>query len=171
MDELLHSTICKHIHFVHCYSQKNITRPLTEHSTQEDHFRGPIHLENLYNKEYSDLDTIKKRVMDRISIMSGKISKCCSIDNLLSAEKLVMSASCTLDAQFPTRGKTLPPIPPNKTIMKQQPFYSTVKRKRKATIRLAKPSREDKINISQILLDTNSSLYTILSDKTIGMHC
>lgn len=172
MDELLHATICKHIHLVHCYQQTSTTMVLSS-SAQQENSPGPIdgctHLERLCNKEYSDLDSIRKRLLDRISIMSGKIHKCCSMDSLLSAEKLIMSASCALSVSLiPSNGKILPPIPANKNIQRQQSFYSTTKRKRKATIRLAKPDKEEKSRINNILLDPDASLYTILSENTIS---
>ena len=51
--------------------------------------------------------------------------------------------------------------PPNKAVTPQRPFFSTHKRQKTATIRLAKPSSGEKDNI-KTRLENTSRLYTTL---------
>ena len=58
--------------------------------------------------------------------------------------------------------------PPNKNIERQPSFYNTTKRKRKATVRLAKPNVNEKDTICRALLNPYMSLYRRLTQQCIG---
>ena len=54
--------------------------------------------------------------------------------------------------------------PTNKHIQTQRPFYSTKKKHQPLTIKIAKPTEEEKVKICEALL-ANKNIYTLFEDK------
>ena len=82
------------------------------------------------------------------------VTQCYNSESLLAAEKLLDSAKCAIKAINRTAPfvQVQPHEPSNKNIVRQCSFYSTKKRRKKALIRIAKPTHEEKKEIRSALL-------------------
>lgn len=61
--------------------------------------------------------------------------------------------------------------PANKGLQSQSPFYSTRKRRKKSTVRIAKPTTQQKADICSALLEKSAPLYSsCTTTKTVSRN-
>ena len=92
---------------------------------------------------------------------------CNEVEMLLAAEKHVNSATYVIQAMatYPrTTFECTTHQPPNKNVKLQRPFYSTKKKRQPSTIKLAKPTEEEKRKICEALL-SNHNMYPLLQER------
>ena len=174
MDELLHSTICKHIHLVARKDEPTAIHQDSEYISTTEGSQALINSFQLQCQRQPELSLLKEKLIKKLSIITGKISTCNDHHTLVNIERFLTSAIGTFDAldsqdkcQF-NKGMPKTTSPANKNIERQPSFYNTTKRKRKATIRLAKPNVNEKDTICKTLLNPYTSLYRRLTQQCIG---
>ena len=179
MDCLIHNTICKHIHMIAKYQCSIL--PDNDHvisdktnnnnTTNDSNGTGTVEsatsfiLNTLQHKERMDhnLSNVRLRLTNKLSILTTQILYCNELDTLLAAEKHINSATHLIQAMttYPnTTYECTTPEPPNKNIQPQRPFYSTKKKRATSTIRLAKPTEEEKEKVRDALL-TDHNMYAV----------
>ena len=154
-DSLIRATICKHIHLI----AKYVSQKSSSNKPNDKHL-----LENLRNESKDQIDSLKWQVHTKALGLAAQVHLINNIDVLKSVISYIRSASnlTKMDKEM----HTLPLLPSNNTepstkhIKPQRPFFST-KRRRKATVRIAKPTVQEKEHICKILL--NDNVYSLIS--------
>ena len=153
-DSLIGATICKHIHLIARYvSHKPSSIKPDDQSL----------LENLKNGLNDDMDSLRNQVQSEVLALAAHVHLINNIDvlkcirsNIRSATNLIKTdKAMSKPHPLPLNNKE----PSTKHIKPQRPFFSTKRKKMKATVRLAKPTVQEKYHICSILLDSNVPLY------------
>ena len=149
-DSLIRSTICKHMHLVArlcAQTSCNSVQP----SVQEMEYQQETLLANLKSDKVAT--GLKERVKRALTELTAQISSCDDDELITAAEKHIKMAQNIIKATKSCATFPPPkPEPSNKQVAKQRPFFSTKKRKHTA-ISMAKPTHEQKSDISQALLE------------------
>ena len=154
MDYVINHTICKHIH---------LTATSAAESLQDDAFNTPITVERLIltnnssviqddNKLISTKSSIHQ-MLSRIHVLTEKSS---SLHELKLVAKYLTSAENIFEIAKPLVHSNS--VIPSNMLIKPQRFQSTRKRKKNATLRLAKPTCEEK-QVVMRCLEQNRLLY------------
>ena len=154
MDYVINHTICKHIH---------LTATSAAESLQDDAFNTPITVERLIltnnssviqddNKLISTKSSIHQ-MLSRIHVLTEKSS---SLHELKLVAKYLTSAENIFEIAKPLVHSNS--VIPSNMLIKPQRFQSTRKRKKNATLRLAKPTCEEK-QVVMRCLEQNRPLY------------
>ena len=92
----------------------------------------------------------------RLRVLVALVTQCDNRESLLAAERLLNSAKGALKAISRTVPNTFLHVrshePANKRITSQRSFYCTKKRRRTPLVRIAKPTQQEKEQISSSLL-------------------
>ena len=113
-------------------------------------------LRTLQKEKNDNIVHLKNRMHKRLCILGAMVTQCYSSESLLAAEKFLNSAKCAMKALNRTGPNNFlqvqPHEPSNKHIIRRCSFYSTKKRRKKALVRIAKPTQEEKKEICSALL-------------------
>ena len=180
-DALIKSSICKHIHLV-ARLQSTIANntPLCSSATYNDislctekdesisdtgAFSGcteeGLLLETLQDKTMlANIATVRKDVQRAISSLSGYLQKIDNIGTLKEIRSYITSAINLIRARqsIPQTFPATKTEPATKHVEKQRPFFSTKRKRKKAAVRLQKPTAKEKDYICTALLQ-KTSLY------------
>ena len=172
-DHLIHNTICMHIHLVVRFKQEKQEKPdmLHDHGPEFDidpHSPPPVNevgserilcdCKGSKNSE-SEVLALREKLKENLSILCAHVNQCSSTVALLSAKSHVTSAINIIKSlNHTTTEIKLPhktgPEPSNKNITPQRRFFSTKNKFKRPTVRLSKPSTEEKDKICTSLLNS-----------------
>ena len=170
-DALIHNTICKHIHLV-VQCTTNTQNSGDQLHTQAHHSDSPVAvgedaiLHDVQQKDTTDsIIELRKRVHSKLAIITTQINQCTTASTLSAAETHLNFAINIIRAMHSTPPNIvmLPSREPsNKNIQPQRPFHSTKKKSKKPTVRISKPTVQQKESLCNALLDSgsNASIYT-----------
>lgn len=150
-DALIRHTICKHIHLTVIVTTKN-----TQTVTQDDKNVEELSTENLLSAvqtDACDISTLKQNIMRKLSVLTAQVQLCYSIPALHAIESHIQTAckATSISSDLKRCFSTTTNCPANKKITPQRPFYSTKSKRKRPTIRLAKPTQKEKQNICVLL--------------------
>ena len=143
LDSLLHSTVCKHIHFL-VLTEKRITYTRSAQQTTNDKFH--LHMQNKGTKTKDSEIAALKNNIHTLSSELQLLTEECTDKNVLRTLKERLQASISLAKVLTgeTKGQAslIPKTrhAPNSNHDKQLTFYSTRKRKQHTTNTISKPS-------------------------------
>ena len=132
MTELLHSTICKHIHLVARKDKQSETpQESVSTNTNEGSLTNSLQIQC---RRQPDLNSLNQKLIKKLSVIAGKVSTCNDDHILVSIERFLTSAMGTFDAldthiqcQF-NKGMPTTTSPANNNIEnteRQPSFYTT----------------------------------------------
>lgn len=174
-DSLITSTICKHIHLVcRCDNSQDEfinsqgyndaacdnddiqwSRGDNKHleKSSELNFLRECLRQTANNEGTSDREVKKKALTAKLLSIVTDVEGCDNDNALQQLERSINSANSLFISIRDHGKKNLPSpqnkVPHNKNIVPQKRFFSTKKKTRKINVRLAKPSKEEKILITE----------------------
>lgn len=175
-DSLIATTICKHIHLVCRYS-----------TCQDDNYAGQWSEDGTYYSETQSTNQDEKNFAEKsaeIDFLKDCLKKASNNDRETDRERQQLERSInsahSLFISIREHGNKHLPIPKenaphNKNVVPQKRFFSTKKKSRKINVRLVKPSKEEKMEITGNWRGDNNQISTekqISSDNinTEGEH-
>ncbi len=182
-DSLITTTICKHIHLV-CrsstyqdaeqWSENGIDDSETQcgyqdnknfaQKTAEMDFLKDCLKKASSNGSETDRERRKQSIKTKLLTIVSDVEGCQNDDALQQLEKSINSVHSLFISIREHGNKHLPipkeNVPHNKNIMPQNRFFSTKKKTRKSNVRLAKPSKEEKVKITGNWRGDNDQIST-----------
>ena len=161
-DSLIHNTICKHIHLVArqlFLKFKNNTIGNHETCTMKPAVLLSVQRSN------ADPNTAKKRLQSKLALLSTLIDEETCTSTLTAAETHITSALSTMKALHVKDLVQLTPTnkhPSNTAVSLQRQFHSTKRKSKPTSVRIAKPTNEQKRMICVTLFSASmhdTSMY------------
>lgn len=154
-DSLIRGTICKHIHLIKRYAGTSTSRPQISEMDQDNAHNYDMRDETIERLKDATIQTNLVDVENKLATLAGCLSTI-DMDTLGEVKKLITSALNLVKAREHRLVAMLPAAkyhPPNQNIKAQRPFFSTKRKRSRATVRMGKPTNEEKLDICKALLN------------------
>ena len=156
LDSLTQGTICKHVHLVMRFNNTVNKKP--EHLRMTDSQRIQTQSELLTHittrPTIEGHTQLRNRLLTKLSNLKNHVTETNDKESLIALNRKL---DVCLALFGPTNNSKNTNEPSNKLIKVQRSFYSTKRKRQTTNIRIAKPSREEKNEISYISFDERST--------------
>ncbi len=163
----IHSTVCKHVHFVHMATTGSNVSPVQ--AKPQLHPDNITYFSSLLATNTTEREQVKIRLQEKLQELKDLVTQCDQTEAINTAYKHVNAATTMLQA-VQARGSTITLIrkrsyPPNLNHESQQRYFSTKKRRTTTTSALSKPTIDELNESSQTLFSEEPAFCAVCFKK------